>query len=95
MEPELRSMQGMVNRTKDDTDTVLLFDYIDRDGNPTSRVTSPIRMHEDGERFLAMCFSREQSRWFRFSQCDNMRIDQSHKYQMPMLPYVKVEVPEC
>ena len=84
MDAELSNMHGMVRRAQDDTDVVLLFDYTDREGVVTKRVTSPIRFHESGESFLALCFSRERPSWFRFAQCANMRIDKAHEYLMPV-----------
>jgi predicted DNA-binding transcriptional regulator YafY len=83
MQPELRNMHGMVRRTQNDTDVVLLFDYTDSEGVVTSRVTSPIRVNQSGESFLALCFSRERPSSFRFERCANMRIDKAHKYMMP------------
>lgn len=84
MEPGLQKMHGQVRRAQQDTDVVLLFDYTDRDGVVTRRVTSPIRSHVSGDSFLALCLSRERPGWFRFANCANMRIDKAHKYLMPV-----------
>lgn len=64
-------------------DLVLVFDYCDSKGVTTRRVVSPIRFLA-GDRFLALCLSREEPRQFYLNRCQNMQLDWAANFVMPV-----------
>ncbi len=62
---------------------VLVFDYVDKQGNRSSRVVSPIRFATP-QRFLALCLSREEPRMFQLERMANVRLANAHEYLMPV-----------
>ena len=64
-------------------DLVIEFDYCDSKGVGTHRVVSPIRFL-GGDRFLALCLSREEPRQFHLGRCRNARVEQAANYLMPV-----------
>lgn len=64
-------------------DLVLVFDYRDSKGATTRRVVSPVRFLA-GDRFLALCLSREEPRQFYLNRCQNMRLDWTANFVMPV-----------
>lgn len=64
-------------------DLVLVFDYCDSKGVTTRRVVSPVRFLA-GDRFLALCLSREEPRQFYLSRCQNMQLDWAANFVMPV-----------
>jgi len=64
-------------------DLVVEFDYTDANGVATHRVVSPIRFL-GGDRFLALCLSREEPRQFRLERCHNVRLAPAADFLMPV-----------
>jgi predicted DNA-binding transcriptional regulator YafY len=64
-------------------DLVIEFDYCDAKGVATHRVVSPIRFL-GGNRFLALCLSREEPRQFYLERCRNVRLAQAADFLMPV-----------
>jgi len=64
-------------------DLVVTFDYTDAKGVATHRVVSPIRFL-GGDRFLALCLSREEPRQFYVDRCQNMRLARAADFLMPV-----------
>lgn len=64
-------------------DLVIVFDYTDSKGVASRRVVSPIRFL-GGDRFLALCLSREEPRQFHLVRCRNMKLDWASSYMMPV-----------
>lgn len=64
-------------------DWVIEFNYQDSKGVESKRVVSPIRF-VGGDRFLALCLSREEPRQFRMDRCDNVTLKPAWDYVMPL-----------
>ena len=64
-------------------DLVVEFDYTDAKGVATHRVVSPIRFL-GGDRFLALCLSREEPRQFYLNRCQNVRLARAADFLMPV-----------
>ena len=64
-------------------DLVIEFDYCDSRGVTTHRVVSPIRFL-GGERFLALCLSREEPRQFYLKRCQNVHLEPAANFLMPV-----------
>lgn len=64
-------------------DLVLVIEYVGKDGSVTRRVVSPIRF-VGGNRFLALCLSREEPRQFYLDRCRSVRVDLAGNYVMPV-----------
>jgi len=64
-------------------DWVIEFTYQDSKGIESKRVVSPIRF-VGGDRFLALCLSREEPRQFRLDRCDNVTLKPAWDYVMPL-----------
>lgn len=77
-------MRNLIQRAlRQADDLVLVFDYRDSKGILTRRVVSPVRFLA-GDRFLALCLSREEPRQFYLNRCENMRIDWAVNFVMPV-----------
>ncbi len=77
-------MKRQIRQAMQDPDRlVLLFEYCDKKGNQTQRVVSPIRF-TSGQRFLALCLSREEPRMFQLDQMTNVRLGKAHEFLMPV-----------
>ncbi len=77
-------MRQLVRRAMHQPDDfVIEFDYRDSKGVTTHRVVSPIRFL-GGERFLALCLSREEPRQFYLERCQNVRLEQAADFLMPV-----------
>ena len=72
-------------------DLVLVFNYRDSKGAVTRRVVSPVRFLA-GDRFLALCLSREEPRQFYLNRCENMRLDWASNFVMPV-PLLETPAP--
>lgn len=84
------NMRNLIQRAlRQADDLVLVFDYRDSKGIVTRRVVSPVRFLA-GERFLALCLSREEPRQFYLNRCENMRIDWAINFVMPV-PMVQID----
>lgn len=82
-------MKQQIRRAMSDPDgRVLLFHYIDRKGNITQRVVSPIRFMTPN-RFLALCLGREEPRMFYLDRMSNVELANAHQFLMPV-PIVAV-----
>lgn len=64
-------------------DLVVTFEYCDAKGVTTRRVVSPIRFL-GGDRFLALCLSREEPRQFYVERCQNVRLAPAANFLMPV-----------
>lgn len=64
-------------------DFVIEFSYKDRRGNVSKRVVSPIRFI-GGDRFLALCLSREEPRQFCLERCEGVQLKGAWDYVMPV-----------
>jgi predicted DNA-binding transcriptional regulator YafY len=64
-------------------DLVVVFDYLDANGNATRRVVSPYRFLGDSH-FLGLCLTREEPRQFQINRCRNLKIDLAVNYVMPV-----------
>lgn len=64
-------------------DYVVTLHYRDRFGNETHRVLSPIRF-VGGNRFLALCLSKEEPRQFCIERCSGIEIQPAHHFMMPL-----------
>jgi len=64
-------------------DWVVEFTYHDSKGVESKRVVSPIRFI-GGDRFLALCLSREEPRQFRLDRCNNVSLKPAWDYVMPL-----------
>ncbi len=64
-------------------DWVIEFTYQDSKGIKSKRVVSPIRF-VGGDRFLALCLSREEPRQFRLDRCNNVTLKPAWDYVMPL-----------
>lgn len=64
-------------------DLVVEFSYRDAKGAESRRVASPIRF-VGGDRFLALCLTREEPRQFYLNRCESMVIKQASDYVMPV-----------
>ncbi len=83
-------MRNLIQRAmRQADDLVLVFDYRDSKGVLTRRVVSPFRFLA-GDRFLALCLSREEPRQFYLNRCENMRLDWATNFVMPV-PMVQVD----
>lgn len=82
-------MRQLIQRAlRQSDDLVLVFDYCDSKGATTRRVVSPVRFLA-GDRFLALCLSREELRQFYLNRCQNMQLDWAANFVMPVaLPEV-------
>ncbi len=77
-------MRQMIYRAMHQSDDlVVTFDYTDAKGVATHRVVSPIRFL-GGDRFLALCLSREEPRQFYVDRCQNMRLARAADFLMPV-----------
>jgi predicted DNA-binding transcriptional regulator YafY len=77
-------MRQLVQRAMQQSDDLVIeFDYCDSKGVTTHRVVSPIRFL-GGERFLALCLSREEPRQFYLDRCRNVRLEPAANYLMPV-----------
>lgn len=77
-------MRQMINRAmRQCDDLVVEFDYTDAKGVATHRVVSPIRFL-GGDRFLALCLSREEPRQFCLERCQNVQLAQASDFLMPV-----------
>lgn len=77
-------MRHLIHRAiRQSDDLVLVFDYLDSKGIATRRVVSPVRFLA-ADRFLALCLSREEPRQFYLNRCQNLRLDWSANYVMPV-----------
>ena len=73
-----------IRRAMGDPDRiVLLFDYQDKRGRKTRRITSPIRF-ASASSFLALCLSREEPRRFDVDRCTNLQLAPAHQFSMPV-----------
>ncbi len=64
-------------------DYVIEFEYKDSKGQRTRRIVSPIRFI-GGNRFLALCLSREEPRQFNMERCGNVQLKPAWDYVMPV-----------
>jgi predicted DNA-binding transcriptional regulator YafY len=77
-------MRQMINRAMHQCDDLVVeFDYTDAKGVATHRVVSPIRFL-GGDRFLALCLSREEPRQFYLERCRNVRLARASDFLMPV-----------
>jgi predicted DNA-binding transcriptional regulator YafY len=77
-------MRQIINRAMHQCDDLVIeFDYTDAKGVATHRVVSPIRFL-GGDRFLALCLSREEPRQFYLERCRNVRLAQAADFLMPV-----------
>ncbi|WP_425616876.1 hypothetical protein NA78x_000537 [Anatilimnocola sp. NA78] len=77
-------MRQLIQRAiRQSDDLVLVFDYQDSKGATTRRVVSPVRFLA-GDRFLALCLSREEPRQFYLNRCQNLRLDWANNFVMPV-----------
>lgn len=77
-------MRPLIHRAMHSPDDwVVTFDYRDARGAATRRVVSPIRFL-GGERFLALCLSREEPRQFYLDRCQNARLERAADFLMPV-----------
>ena len=77
-------MRQLVHRAMHQSDDLVIeFDYCDSKGVTTHRVVSPIRFL-GGERFLALCLSREEPRQFYLKRCQNVRLEAAANFLMPV-----------
>lgn len=75
--------QNVFKAMQDYDNLVVEFDYCDSKGEKSRRVVSPIRFL-GGDRFLALCLSREEPRQFRMTRCQNLELKGAHNYLMPV-----------
>ncbi len=66
-------------------DLVVVFDYVDAQGQATRRVVSPFRFVGNTS-FMGLCLVREEPRRFDLSRCRNVKIDLAMNYVMPVNP---------
>ena len=77
-------MRQIINKSMQcDDDWVIEFTYQDSKGIKSKRVVSPIRF-VGGDRFLALCLSREEPRQFRLDRCNNVTLKPAWDYVMPL-----------
>lgn len=77
-------MRHLIQRAMHQSDDwVIEFDYRDAKGLATHRVVSPIRFL-GGDRFLALCLSREEPRQFHLQRCRNVKLKPAADYVMPV-----------
>lgn len=77
-------MRQMIYRAMHQPDElVVTFEYCDAKGASTRRVVSPIRFL-GGDRFLALCLSREEPRQFYLARCRDVRLAPAADFLMPV-----------
>lgn len=60
--------------------------YVDAKQQTSERLISPVMLSSDRSRVLALCLTREDWRWFRVSDCQNVRLVNANLYSMPWSP---------
>lgn len=81
------TIKQIVSRCKQHPDRWLVrMVYRAEGGERSERLVSPVRLSRDRSSFLALCLTREDCRWFRFSRCIEPRIVDARLYCMPWLP---------
>lgn len=77
-------MRRTLRRAMQDSDNyVIHLDYLDSEGNRTTRYISPIRFVGQ-DRLLALCLCREAPRQFYLDRCENVRLIPACEVLMPM-----------
>lgn len=77
-------MKALIQRSMTSHDDLVIeFSYKDSKGKMTRRVASPIRF-VGGNRFLALCLSREAPRQFYLDRCGEMSLKPACDYVMPV-----------